>query len=111
MKSVARRVQALVLTLIFLGGGMSLPSLDVLLFHLHGETSRPRIHIEAADGCASHVGHCAIGCAAAATGALGAAAFAPRFDAIIPSCTTRSIVQVPTLTSYGVGFQSRAPPA
>src|SRR5690349_11376609 len=111
MRLLSRRLQALVLTLIFLGGGTSLPSVDVLLFHLHGEPSRPLVHIEATDGCASHVGHCAIGCPAAATGALGAARFVPRFEAFTPSCPPISVVEVPTLSSHGVGFQSRAPPA
>lgn len=110
MKSLSRRLQALILTLIFLGGGTSLPSLDVLLFHLHGEASRSQIHIEPANGCASHAGHCGISCPATATGALGATAFAPRFDATTPSCTTRPIVQAPMLSSHSIGFQSRAPP-
>jgi hypothetical protein len=111
MRSVARRCHALLLTLIFLGGGTSLPSLDVLFFHLHGEASRSSVHIEPANGCSSHVGHCSIGCPATASGALAAVTFTPQFGDGGPFRAPVPPVPAPTPAPLCVGFQSRAPPS
>ena len=56
------QAKALLLLLVFLAAGTSLPSLDVLTHHANGaEETRSQSHIEPAGGCASHSGHCALG--------------------------------------------------
>src|SRR5260221_14657649 len=95
MRFLTRRLQAVFLALVFLGGGTSLPSLDVLLFHLHGEQSRATAHVEPAGGCTSHDGHCGVGCPAAAAGGLGAAVDTPIRDATTPTVAPRSLPQIP----------------
>ena len=109
MKPLARRLQALVLTLVFLGGGTSLPGLDVLLFHLHGEQSRVTAHIEPASGCGSHDGHCTLGQPTGAASALGVPIGWVR---LVPATTQTVLFRtwLPVVQTWGVGFQSRAPP-
>jgi hypothetical protein len=109
MKPLARRFQALVLTLVFLGGSTSLPGFDVLLFHLHGEQSRATAHIESADGCASHNGHCTLGQPASAANALGVHAGPVQ---LVPATaqTVSFRIWLPVAQTRGVGFRSRAPP-
>ena len=109
MRPLARRLQAVALALMFLGGGTGVPGLDVLLFHLHGEESRATAHVEPADGCSSHAGHCPLGYPAGAASALGTQIgrplLAPATSHIVPSLTW-----LPVPRARGVGFQSRAPP-
>ena len=105
------RLRALALTLLFLGAGTSLPSLDVLLFHHNGEPSQTAAHVEASDGCASHVGHCGVSCPASESGGLGVPAARSVLDAAMLSVTLRAPTRYPMPHPYGIGFHSRAPPA
>jgi hypothetical protein len=109
MKPITRRLQALVLSLVFLGGGTSLPGLDVLLFHLHGERSRTTEHVEPAGGCTSHDGHCALAQSTGITGALDGytadARLTPILVQTVPSHSWFLVIQ-----TWSLGFQSRAPP-
>jgi hypothetical protein len=109
MTSLARRIRALLLTLAFLAGGTSLPGLDVLLFHLHGQESRAVAHVEPADECTSHVGHCALGAVAAASGALCPAG-EPSSLSIIISKAPAAPAGLAAASSLILGFHSRAPP-
>ena len=110
MTTLPHRFRALILLLLFVGGGTSLPALDVLLFHLHGERSRTTAHVEPAGGCTSHDGHCGVGCPATASGALGAVATASLVDETTPPVAPRSPAQFPKPHAHGFGFHSRAPP-
>jgi hypothetical protein len=61
---LARLIQAkaLLLLLVFLSAGTSLPSIDALVHHqLDAGTERWQTHVEPAGGCLSHAGHCALG--------------------------------------------------
>lgn len=110
MTTLSHRLRALFLILLFLGGGTSLPSLDVLLFHSHGETSQAVAHIETSNGCTSHVGHCGVGCPASATEALGAPVVTLSLDPAAQPIALRSFNDIPTPYSCRIGFHSRAPP-
>jgi len=107
---MSRRLRALFLTILFLGGGTSLPGLDVLLFHRRGESSQVSTHIESANGCASHIGHCVIGCPASASGALATTAFRLLLDTAAPPVSPQSFAPIPLFDAKGIGFRSRAPP-
>jgi len=110
MTTLAGRLRALFLALVFLGGGTSLPSFDVLLYHLHGEPSRSTAHVEPAGGCTAHEGHCGIGCPASAAGALAAQASTPLVLASEPTSLFRSPQSAPAPHIWRLGFDSRAPP-
>jgi hypothetical protein len=105
-----RRLQALILTLIFLGGGTSLPSTDVLLYHLHGEMSQATAHVETTNGCASHAGHCGVSCPASAASALGAREVAVPLEIAVAAIAPRPFGDVPAPSIHSCGFHSRAPP-
>ena|SRR5689334_15772865 len=109
MSGLTRRFHALVLTLVFLGGGTSLPNLDVLLFHLHGERSRATAHVEPAGGCSSHDGHCALARSAGLTGTLDSYADGTR---LVPTIVSPVPFRpwLPVVRRRDLGFQSRAPP-
>lgn len=56
------RAKALLLLLVFLAAGTSLPSLDSLLFHQDADhPSRSLTHVEPAGGCLDHAEHCVLG--------------------------------------------------
>lgn len=105
-----RRLQALILTLIFLGGGTSLPSADVLLYHLHGEMSQAKVHVETTNGCGSHAGHCGISCPASAAGALGTRVVATPLESTLAVIAPRPFGDIPAPSIHACGFYSRAPP-
>jgi hypothetical protein len=110
MTILHHRLRALFLLLLFLGGGTSLPSLDVLLFHNHGEASRIVSHIETSDGCASHVGHCGVGYPVAASEALGVPGATFLLDPATQPVARQAFIDVPVPSPRGIGFHSRAPP-
>jgi len=110
MTPIPRRLRALFLTILFLGGGTSLPGLDLFLFHLRGESKRVSTHIESTSGCASHDGHCGIGCPASASGALGARSFALLLHNTIPPLVSLPATPTALPGARAMGFQSRAPP-
>ncbi|HEX7336135.1 MAG TPA: hypothetical protein VF252_02910 [Gemmatimonadales bacterium] len=71
MPSRLIRVKSLLLLLVFLAAGTSLPSLDSLLFHGEaGASQRGRIHLEPAGGCLDHAEHCVLGRTATGAGAI-----------------------------------------
>ena len=107
---VGRRLQALILTLIFLGGGTSLPSADVLLYHLHGEMSQAKAHVETTNGCASHAGHCGVSHPASAASALGARVVTTTLAITLVVIVPRPFGNVSLPTIHTCGFYSRAPP-
>jgi len=105
-----RRLQALILTLIFLGGGTSLPSVDVLLYHLHGEMSQATAHVETTNGCASHAGHCGVSCPASAASALGARVVATPLEITLAAIAPQPFGDIPLPNARACGLYSRAPP-
>src|SRR5215210_494186 len=74
MRIRAVQAKALLLLLVFLAAGTSLPSLDALAYHGgHASSERPRTHIEPAGGCLSHADECTLGRTASGSGAITAA--------------------------------------
>ncbi|HKT59601.1 MAG TPA: hypothetical protein VJQ46_06095 [Gemmatimonadales bacterium] len=63
---VARRVHALLLALVFVGGSLGLPALDALLFH-GASAPTPAPHYDSAGGCGDHAERCTLATAFAAT--------------------------------------------
>ena len=56
------RLRALLLLALFLGAGSSLPSLDAVLYHMHGtERFAGDTHLDPAGGCGGHADHCTLG--------------------------------------------------
>jgi hypothetical protein len=61
-----RRLRALLLATLFVGGSLGLPGMDAALFH--GSAARaPGPHFELPGGCDSHAERCTLGSAYAAT--------------------------------------------
>ena len=106
------RVRSLLLLLVFLAAGTSLPSLDSLLFHGEAaEWQRSRIHVEPAGGCLDHAEHCVLGRTAA-----GANAVATPLNEVTAEPGNGSDLQLlPTSLcrsfTRGVIHQPRAPPS
>jgi hypothetical protein len=105
------QAKALLLLLVFLAAGTSLPSLDALVHHgKASEETRSQSHIEPAGGCASHSGHCALGRGAPGSGAGAGDSRESRFSTAAGSLSHLPQSQAP-LSSTHVGIpQSRAPP-
>ena len=106
------RVKALLLLLVFLAAGTSLPSLDSLLFHANaGESQRGRIHVEPAGGCLDHAEHCVLGRTATGAGAIAT----PIVEVTVEPGDGSALQLLPTslCRSYarGIIHQPRAPPA
>lgn len=108
----ARLIQAksLLLLLVFLAAGTSLPSLDSLLFHGNTEGSqRGRIHVEPAGGCLEHAGHCVLG--RTATGAGAVATLAPDIRVGPSGGTAGQLIPKCLLSTVSRGLPNcRAPP-
>lgn len=109
----ARLIQAkaLVLLLVFLTAGTSLPSLDALTHHANAaEETRSQSHIEPAGGCTSHSGHCALGRSAPGSSAGPADSRELRINSAVG--TPRHLPQSHAPLSHNhLGVpQSRAPP-
>ena len=109
----ARLIQAkaLLLLLVFLTAGTSLPSLDALTHHANAaEETRSQSHIEPAGGCTSHSGHCALGRSAPGSSAGPADSRELRINSAVGTPSHLPQSQAP-LSSAHVGIpQSRAPP-
>jgi hypothetical protein len=109
----ARLIQAkaLLLLLVFLAAGTSLPSLDALAYHGNAAGSeRSRTHIEPAGGCLSHADACTLGRTASGSGAVAAAE--PESDLVPngrPSVQQCLPIQ-PVCADAGALPHSRAPP-
>ena len=105
------RVQSLLLLLVFLAAGTSLPSLDGLLFHGAGHPERSQTHLEPAGGCLDHAEHCVLGRTATGAGAIGT----PSSEVMVGPGSGSALQLLPTslCRSYhrGVIPQPRAPPA
>ncbi|MGH7515006.1 MAG: hypothetical protein ACREOQ_19035 [Gemmatimonadales bacterium] len=63
---VARRVHALLLALVFVGGSLGLPASDALLFH-GASAQTPAPHYDPIGGCGDHGERCILATAFAAT--------------------------------------------
>ena len=112
MPSRLIRAKALLLLLVFLAAGTSLPSLDSLLFHGDmGASERGRIHVEPAGGCLDHAEHCVLGRTATGAGAIAT----PVSEITVEPGNGPALQLLPTslCRSYtrGVIPQPRAPPA
>jgi hypothetical protein len=69
----ARLIQAkaLLLLVVFLAAGTSLPSLDAVVYHNQGaDAQRWQTHVEPAGGCLDHAEHCVLGRTAPGSGAV-----------------------------------------
>ncbi len=109
----ARLVQAkaLLLLLLFLGAGTSLPSLDALAYHgSDAGSERSRTHIEPAGGCLSHSDGCSLGRTASGSGAVAAAEAESRLVPTSSPVTHHSSYTQPVCADPGALPHSRAPP-
>jgi hypothetical protein len=105
------RLSAILLLVVFLGAGSSLPSLDALLYHEHGPDRMAGLaHVEPAGGCTSHAEHCTLGLTAP-----GSSAWRAPF---LPAPIRTAERAEPTPTSERLSAHrtaprpsSRAPPA
>jgi hypothetical protein len=106
---MSRRLSAVLLLLVFLGAGSTLPDPDVLVHHWDGGEDL-RSHIEPAGGCGSHAERCTLGRTAAGADAWIAGAPVLRTE---PVGGVSSTVVPPTgiAAARGTLPQSRAPPA
>ncbi len=109
----ARLIQAkaLLLLLVFLAAGTSLPSLDALAFHGNAAGSeRSRTHIEPAGGCLSHTDGCSLGRTASGSGAVAAAEPESRLVPTDSPFIQQSLPLQPVCADTGALPHSRAPP-
>jgi hypothetical protein len=109
----ARLVQAkaLLLLLVFLSAGTSLPSLDALVYHGNSAgTERSRTHIEPAGGCLNHADGCSLGRTASGSGAVAAAESESRLVATGSPSAQQSPQIQPICADPGALPHSRAPP-
>ena len=109
----ARLIQAkaLVLLLVFLSAGTSLPSLDAMAYHGNDAGSeRSRTHIEPAGGCLAHADGCSLGRTASGSGAVAAAEAESRLVAAGSPVTQHSPHIQPVCADPGALPHSRAPP-
>ena len=105
------QAKALLLLLVFLAAGTSLPSLDALTHHGSAtEETRSQSHIEPAGGCASHSGHCALGRSAPGSGAGPADSRELRIDSAVRIPRRLPQSQAPLSSTHTGIPQSRAPP-
>ena len=103
------RVKALLLLLVFLAAGTSLPSLDSLLFHGDAGKSQGRIHLEPAGGCLDHGGHCVLGRTATGAGAVASPSSEIRIHSGGDHAGSRTPDSLLSAEPLG-GPHSRAPP-
>jgi hypothetical protein len=109
----ARLIQAkaLLLLLVFLAAGTSLPSLDALAYHgIDVGSERSRTHIEPAGGCLSHADVCSLGRTASGTGAVASAQAESRVVPPGSPDTQLSSHLQPVCADPGALPHSRAPP-
>jgi hypothetical protein len=61
-RSVRQRLYAVTLLTVFVGGGIGLPALDELLYHMGRDTSPPAgvAHFDSPGGCGAHSEHCVL---------------------------------------------------
>jgi hypothetical protein len=105
------QAKAVVLLLVFLAAGTSLPSLDALAFHHDGSGERSRTHVEPAGGCLSHADQCTLGRTASGSGAVGAPETETRLVADSRPDSPRSARLQPICADPGAQHHSRAPPS
>jgi hypothetical protein len=105
------QAKALLLLLVFLTAGTSLPSLDALAYHgTAAGSERSRTHIEPAGGCLSHADQCSLGRTASGSGAVAAAEAESRLVATNSLVTQHSPLIQPVCADPGALPHSRAPP-
>jgi hypothetical protein len=63
-RALFRRVGALLLATVFIGGGFGLSDLDALLFHSGRAVPAEASHFDLPGGCGSHAEHCVLAVAA-----------------------------------------------
>jgi hypothetical protein len=83
-RSLAARVNALLLTIAFVSGGFGLATVDALVFHA-GHHSHPADvpHFDQPGGCGAHAEHCALVLAASLRQLAGAVGMAHRLTAAV----------------------------
>ena len=109
----ARLIQAkaLLLLLVFLAAGTSLPSLDAIAYHgAHESSERSRTHVEPTGGCLNHADACSLGRTASGSGAVAGSETESR---LLP--TSNPVAQYspqvqPVCADPGALPHSRAPP-
>ena len=109
----ARLIQAkaLLLLLVFLAAGTSLPSLDALAHHGDAAGSeRSRTHVEPAGGCLSHADGCSLGRTASGSGAVAASEAESRLIPTSSPVTHHFPYSQPVCADPSALPHSRAPP-
>ena len=109
----ARLIQtkALLLLLVFLSAGTSLPSLDALAYHgIDNSSERSRPHVEPAGGCASHTDHCTLGRTASGSGGVAAVGVVTRYEVAVRPANQLSPHLLPICAEPGALPRTRAPP-
>ncbi len=106
------RARSVLLLVVFLASGTSLPSLDALIYHGRGsDLQGGLVHLEPTGPCPSHAAHCTLGRTAPGSGAVGTCVAAARFE--LAPRSRRELVPAPpgVTTEHSPLGQPRAPPA
>jgi hypothetical protein len=105
------QAKALLLLLLFLAAGTSLPGLDALVYHGNDAGSeRWRTHVEPAGGCLSHADGCSLGRTASGSGAVAAVEPESRLVPSSNPAAHHSAPFQPVCADPGALPHSRAPP-
>ena len=105
------QAKALLLLLVFLSAGTSLPSLDALAFHgIDKSSERSRTHVEPAGGCLGHADRCSLGRTASGSGAVAASEAESRLVPASSPVTQHSPHILPVCADPGALPHRRAPP-
>lgn len=96
-----RRLHAILLAVVFIGGGFGVPNADALLYHGGGPVDAAASHVERPGGCGAHAEHCVLALAASLrqlAGGIGAVpepSHAPvRVSPIAPAAAPRAVDRV-----------------
>ncbi len=106
------RLRALLLLALFLGAGSSLPSLDAVLYHMHGtERFAGDTHLDPAGGCGGHADHCTLGRTSPGSRSVQPWTVVVRLAPLRAQAPTRSPCPRAIVSPRGTLPRTRAPPA
>jgi hypothetical protein len=110
-RSLAARVNALLLTIAFVSGGFGLATVDALVFHAgHRSEAADGPHFDPPGGCGAHSEHCALVLSASLRQLPGAAGTADRFTAAEHEDRVLAPVLAPRSADSTNLHPARAPP-
>lgn len=106
-----KSVRALLLLVVFLSAGTSLPGFDALYHHSGSADLGSPSHVEVAGGCVDHAGHCSLGRTASGSNAVAALA-GPVHSEPLPQPAQILGADRPRVSAdYHTTARPRAPPS